>query len=210
MEILVRRGRRLMALAVAVGLTCLLVACTPMARSNHQRDPSVPPQALGAVGVKVLPAQFDLSERERAYFTRIGYFDGSFYQPLLDIADEVIRANGGTLIPSSVLHDEIKSSHVDHLLVLRPVRYRATSRGGEIMFRALEMEVALYRRGIQAPVWTGRSFLGFDRPIPRWIERNDTRNFMLGVLNGLERDGVITLPRGRAVALQGKGRDLPE
>lgn len=86
----------------------------------------------------------------------------------------------------------------DYYLVAKPSSLKvSTSMPSGHKFYSFNTDVAFYKRGVTLPIWKGDRFLGLD------TDSSTAGNWSLGILNSLQSNALIVLPKGHAVTSEG-------
>jgi hypothetical protein len=166
---------------------------------------------LTKINLQILHARFNLAGEELAFSKASGLEDGSFFRNMFEVASEALLANGISLSDKS---------DAEYTITMQPSQYKVTTRlPVGTKFRTVELKATLLRNGQPQPLWTGtRSFdlsatkRKFQTPSDLQTDSNRLKygNWVLGTLNGMQSDNVISLPNGYAVTPKGSRNYVSE
>lgn len=147
---------------------------------------------LKILNFQLSEGKFSFPSRETEFVNKSGLSDGSYYAEFRNVASQIFAANG-IVVATDV--------NTPYLLTVVPKQYKVTQQGGS-SGRSFDVEIKLYRKGNSTPLWTATRFVDVGvKQSPFY--KAQMGNTVMAILNGLNDDRVIRLPKPNAVTPKG-------
>ncbi len=148
---------------------------------------------LKTLNFQLSESKFSVPTRDIEFMSNSGLSDGSYYIEFRNVANQIFSANGITVS---------SDGNAPYRMTVVPKQLKITQQVSGGTFRSFDAEFKLYRAGESKPLWAATRFIDISTKQSKFY-KTQMGNTIMAILNGLNDDRVIRLPKPNAVTPKG-------